>query len=179
MHESPTTTADVAVLPGVLGPSFDRPRTSSPCDVLGKYASGPSPAVPRDGCPVARPSPRSRYGVSCTMRASSRLIPRKIPSPPANLKSPGRSRAPVESSPRSSLREGKRVSFARLEEWRDTSRPGSLSTVLEYLVARIETRRPCPRGEGPGNGRTCGRGFGSQKASSVRSWGIFRKPKGR
>ena len=28
-----------------------------------------SPAVPRDGCPVARPSPRSRDGVSCIMRA--------------------------------------------------------------------------------------------------------------
>ena len=28
-----------------------------------------SPAVPRDGSPVARPSPRSRYGVSCIMRA--------------------------------------------------------------------------------------------------------------
>jgi hypothetical protein len=27
-----------------------------------------SPAVPRDGCPVARPSPRSRDGVSCIMR---------------------------------------------------------------------------------------------------------------
>jgi hypothetical protein len=43
-------------------------RTSSPCDVLNKYASGPSPC----GCPVARPSPRSRYGVSCIMRVKRR-----------------------------------------------------------------------------------------------------------
>jgi transglutaminase-like putative cysteine protease len=35
-----------------------------------RAASGPSPAVLRDGCPVARRSPRSRYGVSCIMRAS-------------------------------------------------------------------------------------------------------------
>ena len=35
-----------------------------------------SPAVPRDGCPAARPSPRSRYGVSCIMRASTRRLPR-------------------------------------------------------------------------------------------------------
>ena len=41
-----------------------------PCAVLNKYASGP---VPRDGCPVARPSPRSRFGVSCIMRASRML----------------------------------------------------------------------------------------------------------
>jgi PAS domain S-box-containing protein len=57
--------ATAAVLPGVLGCSFDRFRTSSPGDVLMKYASGPSPC----GFPVARPSPRSRYGVSCIMRA--------------------------------------------------------------------------------------------------------------
>jgi hypothetical protein len=44
--------------PGVLGSRTLR-RT-------GKYASGPSPC----GCPVARPSPRSRNGVSCMMRAS-------------------------------------------------------------------------------------------------------------
>ena len=57
MHEPPAATADLAVLPGVLGSRTLR-RTN-------KYASGPSPC----GCPVARPSPRSRYGVSYIMRA--------------------------------------------------------------------------------------------------------------
>ena len=38
--------------PGVLGCSFGRLRTSSPCDVPCRYASGPIPC----GCPVARPS---------------------------------------------------------------------------------------------------------------------------
>jgi hypothetical protein len=38
-----------------------------PCDVLHKYASSPSPC----GCPAARPSPRSRSGVSWIMRAST------------------------------------------------------------------------------------------------------------
>jgi hypothetical protein len=57
MHETPAATADLAVLPGVLGS-----RTLRRTD---KYASGPSPC----GCAVARPSPRSRYGVSCIMRA--------------------------------------------------------------------------------------------------------------
>jgi len=54
--------------PSVLGCSFCRLRTSSRWDVLKKYASGPSPC----GCPVARPSPRSRCGVSCMMRARHR-----------------------------------------------------------------------------------------------------------
>jgi hypothetical protein len=57
MHEPPAATADMAVLPGVLGS-----RTLRRTD---KYASGPSPC----GYPVARPSPRSRHGVSCIMRA--------------------------------------------------------------------------------------------------------------
>jgi hypothetical protein len=47
--------------PGVLGSRILR-RTE-------KYASGPSQAVPRDGCLVARPSPRSCYSVSCIIRA--------------------------------------------------------------------------------------------------------------
>ena len=64
MHEPPAATADVAVLPGGLGTSFDRLRTSSLYDVLIKYASGPNPC----GCPLAQPSPRSRCGVSCIMR---------------------------------------------------------------------------------------------------------------
>jgi hypothetical protein len=61
VHEPPAATADMAVLPGVLGS-----RTLRRTD---KYASGPSPC----GCPVARPSPRSRDGVSCIMRASTFL----------------------------------------------------------------------------------------------------------
>jgi len=55
-HESPAATSDMAVLPGVLGCSFDRLRTSSPCDVPFRYASEPTPC----GCQVARPSSRSR-----------------------------------------------------------------------------------------------------------------------
>jgi hypothetical protein len=58
MHEPPAATADMAVLPGVLG-SHTLRRTE-------KHASGPSPS----GCPVARPSPRSHDGVSRIMRAS-------------------------------------------------------------------------------------------------------------
>jgi hypothetical protein len=77
MHEPPAATADLAVLPGVLGSSFGRLRTSSPCDVLNKYASGPSPAMPRDGCPVARSSPRSRDGVSCIMRVKASPLPHR------------------------------------------------------------------------------------------------------
>ena len=40
-HESPAATADLAVLPGVRGCSFDRLRTSSPCDVASRHASDP------------------------------------------------------------------------------------------------------------------------------------------
>jgi hypothetical protein len=50
-HEWPTATTDMAVLPGVLGCSFDRLRTSSPCDVPFRYASDLTPC----GCPVAPP----------------------------------------------------------------------------------------------------------------------------
>jgi hypothetical protein len=57
MHEPPAATADMLVLPGVLASRTLR-RTE-------KYASGPSPC----GCAVARPSPRSRDGVSWIMRA--------------------------------------------------------------------------------------------------------------
>jgi hypothetical protein len=55
-HELPAATVYLAVLPGVLGCYFDRLRTSSPCDVLRKYASDPTPC----GCPLSQPSPRSR-----------------------------------------------------------------------------------------------------------------------
>jgi hypothetical protein len=42
-HESLAATTDMAVLPGVLGCSFDRLRTGSPCDVPFRYASKPIP----------------------------------------------------------------------------------------------------------------------------------------
>jgi hypothetical protein len=46
-HESLAATTDMAVLPGVLGCRHLR-RTD-------KVRLGTNPAVPRDGCPVARP----------------------------------------------------------------------------------------------------------------------------
>ena len=46
-----TPTTDMAVLPGVLGCSFGRLRTSAPCDVPFMYASGP---IPRYRGTVAR-----------------------------------------------------------------------------------------------------------------------------
>ena len=48
-----------------IWPSFRASSGLEPYAVLNKYASGPSPC----GCPVARPFPRSRCGVSCIMRA--------------------------------------------------------------------------------------------------------------
>ena len=42
-HDSLAATLDMAVLPGVLGCSFGRLRTSSPCDVPFRYASEPIP----------------------------------------------------------------------------------------------------------------------------------------
>ena len=56
-YESPAATVYMAVLPGVLGSSFGWLRTSS--QAL-RRTLGFNPAVPRDGCQVARPSPRSR-----------------------------------------------------------------------------------------------------------------------
>jgi hypothetical protein len=38
-HELLAATTDMAVLPDVLGCSFDRLRTGSPCDVPFRYAS--------------------------------------------------------------------------------------------------------------------------------------------
>ena len=55
-----------------IWPSFRESSGLAPYDVLTKYASGPSPC----GSPVARPAPRSRYGVSCIMRASFFYPPR-------------------------------------------------------------------------------------------------------
>jgi hypothetical protein len=51
IHESLAATTDKAVLPGVLGCSFDRLRTGSPCDVPFWYASEP---IPRYRGTVAR-----------------------------------------------------------------------------------------------------------------------------
>jgi hypothetical protein len=45
MHEPPAATADMAVLPGILGSSFDRLKTSSPCDVLSSTPQVRAPAV--------------------------------------------------------------------------------------------------------------------------------------
>ena len=47
MHEPPAATANMAVLPGVLGRSFDRLRTSSPCDVLKSTPQVRAPVVAR------------------------------------------------------------------------------------------------------------------------------------
>jgi hypothetical protein len=65
----------MAVLPGGLVSSFDRlPATSSGqagqahLATCGNVSLRSSPAVPRDGCPVAQPSPRSCDGVSSIMR---------------------------------------------------------------------------------------------------------------
>ena len=69
-HESLAATTDMAVLPGVLGCSFGRLRTSSPCDVPFRYASGPTPC----GCPVARPSSRSRDSNSWNIRARLKVL---------------------------------------------------------------------------------------------------------
>jgi len=51
-HESLAPTADMAALPGVLG-CRSLQRTT-------QVRLGINPAVPRDGCPVARPSSQSR-----------------------------------------------------------------------------------------------------------------------
>ncbi len=51
-HEALAATLDMAVLPGVFGCRYLR-RTGQVC-------LGTNPAVPRDGCQVARPSSRSR-----------------------------------------------------------------------------------------------------------------------
>ncbi|MEJ2429215.1 MAG: hypothetical protein P8075_09880 [Deltaproteobacteria bacterium] len=51
-HQWPTATTDMLVLPGVLG-----------CRTLRRTIQvrlGFNPVVPRDGCPVAQPSPWSR-----------------------------------------------------------------------------------------------------------------------
>jgi uncharacterized integral membrane protein len=63
--------------PGVLGSSFDGLRTSSPCDVPRSTPQVRAVAVARHATQapelrVARPSPRSRDGVSCIMRARPR-----------------------------------------------------------------------------------------------------------
>jgi hypothetical protein len=64
----------MAVLPGVLGCSFDRLRTGSPCDVPFRYASGPIPC----GCPVARPSSsRSLRSAQSRKRVPSFVILRQ------------------------------------------------------------------------------------------------------
>jgi len=61
-HELLAATADMAVLPGVLG-----------CRTLRRTVQvrlGSNPAVPRDGFPVVRPSSRSRDSNSRNIRAN-------------------------------------------------------------------------------------------------------------
>ena len=64
--------------PGVFGCSFDKLPAISPGQTgqahlatCGNVRLRSSPAVPRDGCPVAPPSPRCRDRVSCTMRVTT------------------------------------------------------------------------------------------------------------
>ena len=52
-------------------------------DVLTRVRLRSSPAVPRDGCPAAQPSPRSSYALPCIMRAGEARLGR------ARLVSPG------------------------------------------------------------------------------------------
>jgi hypothetical protein len=65
-HESPAATADMTVLPRVLG-----------CRTLWRTVQvrlRSNPAVPRDGCTVAHPSPRSRDGnCSSPQQAAGKL----------------------------------------------------------------------------------------------------------
>jgi len=46
LHEPPAPTADIAVLPGVLGSPFDRLRTSGPRDVMPSAPQVQSRGVP-------------------------------------------------------------------------------------------------------------------------------------
>ena len=65
-HESPAATADMAILPVVLG-----------CRTLRRTVQvrlGSNPAVPRDGCPVAKPSLRSGDCNSRNIRARPRNL---------------------------------------------------------------------------------------------------------
>ena len=75
MHEPPAASADMAILR--YEPEAGRPRVflRQARDKLTlrrteTYASALSPC----GCPVAWPSPRSRYGVSCIMRAGAGVL---------------------------------------------------------------------------------------------------------
>jgi len=63
-HEWLTAITDMAVLPGVLGCSFDRLRTSSPLRRTVQVRLGSNPGVPRDGFPAAHPSSCSRHSDS-------------------------------------------------------------------------------------------------------------------
>ena len=56
LYESLTTTMDMAILSCVLG-CYPLRRTI-------QVRLGPNPAVPRDGCPMARPSSWSRHNNS-------------------------------------------------------------------------------------------------------------------
>jgi hypothetical protein len=66
MHEPPAATADMAVLPGVFGSSFDRLRTSSPCDVLSSTPQVRAPVVARH----ATHTPRKRLALRERLRCA-------------------------------------------------------------------------------------------------------------
>jgi hypothetical protein len=91
LHEPPATTVTTAVPPGVLG---SRTLRCTPEE----YASGPSPC----GSPVARQSPRSRYGVSFVMRTRPPQPSRGPPPARAHwsASSSGHPGAPPTSGPR-------------------------------------------------------------------------------
>src|SRR5512139_3232274 len=75
VHEPGAATAYVAVLPVHIESRLSRGTLRRPDD----YTSVPSPAVPRDGCPGARPFPRWRYGVSRTVQVSrSFFVPQAL-----------------------------------------------------------------------------------------------------
>ncbi len=59
-HEELAATADMTVLPGVLGCSFGFAQDRLPLRRTVQVRLGSNPAVPRDGCPVEQPSLRSR-----------------------------------------------------------------------------------------------------------------------
>ena len=80
-HELLAAITDMAVLPGVLGCSFDRLRTGSPCDVPFRYASEPTPC----GCQVAQPS----YSRSLRSAQSRKRVPSFVVSRQQLMKYPG------------------------------------------------------------------------------------------
>ena len=83
MHEPPAATVDMAVLPGVLGCSFDRLRTSSPCDVLTSTPQVQAPVAARWHGPLHPPLGSPGAGVVCNAkRMRSLYLPSLTRRPP-------------------------------------------------------------------------------------------------